>query len=232
MWSPRSSPPLFPSFVAQHTVTFDPDDPTDLGAQFPGVLLPASLARAVRSRQMEFLAGRLCAREALRACAPERLETVVAIGPRGAPIWPLGVVGAITHTAGFASVAVTRTVHARAVGLDAERILDEKEAGRLLDQIADPDEVSTIARATGWSTATTLTASFSAKETIFKCLFAEVNRYFDFRDAWLEAFDPDCNTFRARLVTTLAPSLPAGHALTGRFSLDAGTVYTAMMLHP
>jgi enterobactin synthetase component D len=232
MPSPAPSPPLFPSFVAQHTVTFDPDDPTDLGDQFPGVTLPASLAGAVRKRQTEFLAGRFCAREAMRTCAPEHAETLVAVGPSREPLWPAGIVGAITHTHGFASVAVVRAIHARGLGLDAEFIVTDEKAERLLRLVAERDEISTVARAASWSTATAFTAIFSAKETIFKCLYADVRRYFNFHDARLEAFDPGDGTFRAHLVTTLTPSLPAGRSLSGRFAIDAGSVCTAMMLPP
>jgi enterobactin synthetase component D len=229
---PTASPPLFPSFVAQHTVLFDVDESTNPSHQFPGVVLPASLANAAPKRQAEFLAGRFCVREALRECAPEHAHSAIAIGPDRAPLWPPGIVGAITHTDGFASVAVARAVHARAIGLDAERIIADDRAECLLESIADRCEVAAIARATGWSIGTALTAVFSAKETVFKCLYAEARRYFDFRDARLDALGPYEGKFHARLLTTIAPSLPAGQVITGRFSVGPRIVYTAMVLPP
>jgi enterobactin synthetase component D len=219
--------------VAQHTIRFDADDPSDLDQQFPGAVLPAPLARAVRKRQVEFLAGRWCAREAMRLCAPEHCETPVAVGPNREPIWPAGVVGSITHTHGFASVAVARAGLARALGLDAERIMKEEQAMRVLDRIADRAELSAVEERTAFGKATALTAIFSAKEAIFKALYAEVGRYFDFRDAWVDAFDSEGGTFRARLCARLAPSLPEGYELAGRFSLEeAGLVCTAIVLPP
>jgi enterobactin synthetase component D len=215
------NPQLFPRWVAQHTVTFDLDDPVEVGAQFPGAELPNALAAAVRKRQVEFLAGRFCAREALRVCSPEQVDVPIGIGPGREPLWPDGIVGSITHTHGYASVAVARTSLARAIGLDVERVMSAEQAVSLLEQIAAPDEVQSIASATGWSTATALTASFSAKESIFKALYGEVRRYFDFHDVWLDAFDPRESAFRARLASTLTPSLPAGRVLTGRFHLDS-----------
>ena len=52
-----SGPELFPGFVAQHSVSFDPANP-DWGA-FGGIELPARLAGAVPKRRYEFLAGRV-----------------------------------------------------------------------------------------------------------------------------------------------------------------------------
>jgi enterobactin synthetase component D len=228
MPSPTQSPPLFPSFVAQHSIVFDPAEPTDFAAQYPGVTLPLSLDRAVRKRQAEFLAGRFCARRALEACAPEHAARTIAIGANREPLWPAGIVGAITHTAGFASVAVARAEAARGIGLDAERIMHDDQAERILEQIAAPAEVAAIARRTGWSHGTSLTAIFSAKETIFKCLYPEVKRYFDFREAWVDAFSD--GRFQARLLIELTPALRAGHPLEGRYELSDGLVCTAIVV--
>jgi enterobactin synthetase component D len=225
-----ASPPLFPSFVAQHTVTFDVNAPVALGELFPGTALHPSLSRAVRKRQAEFLAGRFCAQKALEACAPEHADSPVGIGAQHEPVWPPGVTGSITHTGGFASAAVARKVYARSIGLDVERFIDEKVAGRLVDRIADDVEMSAVGRGTGWGAATALTAIFSAKETLFKCLYPEAKVYFGFRDAWLEDFLPGSGTFRVRLLTELASSFPAGRAFIGQFSIEPGAVHTAMVL--
>lgn len=228
--TPSAAPGLFPGFVTQHTILFDKDDPGELGDRFPGVVLPLSLAGAVRKRQIEFLAGRYCARHALRRCAPEHEASVVASGPFREPLWPAGIVGSITHTGGIASAAVARRVHARSIGLDAEPIVDPRAVASLLESIVRTGELAPITLATGWSAAIALTAVFSAKEALFKCLFPEVRRYFDFRDAWLDSFALENGSFRIRLLESLAPSLPAGRTFAGRFTLGAGAVHTAIVL--
>jgi 4'-phosphopantetheinyl transferase EntD len=232
MPSSISNPPLFPRFVAQHTIAFDADEAAPFALQFPAIALPARLARSVRKRQAEFLAGRFCAREAVRLCAPDLAAVEIGIGPAREPLWPRGIVGAITHTHGIASAAIARATDARALGLDAERILSEDAAAAVLESIAARDEVSAIARTTGWSEAVALTAIFSAKESVFKALYAEVGRYFDFRDARLEAFDAHGGSFHARLLTGLTPSLPAGLGVVGRFSRSSDFVFTAIVLPP
>src|SRR5277367_2552834 len=77
-------------------------------APFAGISLPRELDRAVRARRTEFLAGRACARSALRKLADGRADDAIPIGPDRAPVWPAGIVGAITHAHGFAAAAVAR----------------------------------------------------------------------------------------------------------------------------
>ena len=218
--------------MAQHSVAFDWDDATDLAEQFPGVALPDSLGRAVRKRQAEFLAGRYCVREAMRACGPEHADLLIAVGRNREPVWPEGIVGAITHTHHFASAALARSRDARGIGLDAELVMTDDLATRLLDKIATLDEASAVARKTGWGTGLALTVIFSAKETVFKCLYPQVGRYFGFHAAVIDVLDPDAGRFSARLLETLTPSLAAGLVLEGRFERDARSVCTAMILTP
>jgi enterobactin synthetase component D len=224
-----ASPALFPPFVVQRSVRFEVGGGGDLAAAFPGVLLPEWLGKAVPKRQTEFLAGRYCAREALRIAAPEHAERPIGRGTMNEPAWPPRIVGAITHTDRFASVAIATTEHAHALGLDVERWVSDEQATSLLEQIATPDEIAALRRATGWSVGKVFTIVFSAKETIFKCLFPEVRRYFDFREARVTALTPD-GSFRAELLVPLTPSLPAGHRLEGRFVEDAATVATGMLV--
>jgi enterobactin synthetase component D len=225
---PVPSPALFPEFVAQHSIAFDPNDDAGLAAKFPGIALPASLARAVPKRRVEYCAGRLCAREALRACAPELADAPIASGAHGEPLWPAGVVGTITHTHEFASAAVASTRHARALGLDAERLTHL--SADVLDYIALPAEVPAAALAAGMQPDAVASIVFSAKEALFKCLYPEVGRYFDFRDALIESLDAALGTFSARLLVELTPQLTQGMRFAGRFSLAEGRVYTAIVL--
>jgi enterobactin synthetase component D len=218
--------------VAQHSVSFDPEEPGELDTHFPGEPLPESLDRAVRKRQMEFLAGRQCARQAIAACAPDHAGAPIPIGSRREPIWPDAVVGSITHVHRFASAAVARRTDASGIGLDVELVMADALAADVLASIATPDEVAAIARATGWTTARALTVVFSAKETIFKCLHSQVGRYFDFLDAAIDEVDPVAGRFRAHLIATLTPSLAAGHRLEGSFEQDEHRVCTAMVLPP
>jgi enterobactin synthetase component D len=223
-----SNPALFPKFVAQYTVGFDDGDPRAIDAQFPGIALPAELACAVRKRQLEFAAGRHCVREALRRCSPQHAGATIPLGPSREPLWPAGIVGTITHTRRYASVAVARTFDARAIGLDVEPWIKDDVAVRLVESIADIAEVEALARVTGLSFSRALTLTFSAKETVFKCFFPEVRRYFDFRDVALVSADARRNEFTVELLATIGPRLGAGACFEGRFEYDSQLVRTAM----
>lgn len=221
-------PPLFPAFVAQSTLAFDEAAPGESEAEFPSLTLPAPLANAVKKRQLEFLAGRWCAREALRRCGVEGADRPIPSGENREPIWPAGVVGAITHTHGYASVAIARARDARGIGLDAECWIPEGRAAALSSRLAGAGEVEAIAEATGFTFGRALTLIFSAKETIFKCLYPEVQRYFHFHDAAIVAADLARGEFTAKLLTTLTPTLGEGMGLEGRFVHDERLLCTGI----
>jgi enterobactin synthetase component D len=197
-------------------------------ARFAAEPLPAQLERAVPKRRVEFLAGRHCARAALRQLAPELAEAPLAIGPHRAPVWPPGVHGAITHTHGFAAAAVVRAEVAVGVGLDAEQLLTPPRAEGLAGMLANPGELAAL-QASGLDPSTLLTLVFSAKESLFKCLWPRVGRYFDFLDATVVRVEPSRHAFTIALETEVG-GLPRGARLEGRFGLAGGLLHTGLAL--
>lgn len=180
------------------------------------------IARAVESRRREFTTVRHCARLALgRLGVPYR---PLVPGLRGAPGWPDGVVGSLTHCAGFRAAAVARAGEVVSVGIDAEPALPLPEG--VLDAIALPGELRRN---------TALTAArpevpwdrvlFSAKESVYKSWFPLTRRFLDFSEAEL-TLRPD-GTFEA---TLLVPSpLPT---LAGRWRVHDGLLATAITVLP
>ena len=84
-------------------------------------LLPEELVgirEASHARQAEFATGRWLARRLLG----ELGHRLVAIprGPDRAPLWPVGCVGSITHSASACAVAVASASRFRGIGLDLE----------------------------------------------------------------------------------------------------------------
>ncbi|MEH1166644.1 4'-phosphopantetheinyl transferase superfamily protein [Micromonospora sp. CPCC 205539] len=199
-------------------------------ADWTGELLPAEQAclsdRAVQSRRRDFTAGRVCAR---RAMADLGLPPApVPAADDRAPIWPAGVVGAITHTAGYCAAAAARTTDVRSVGMDAEQHRELNPGVRRL--VLLPEEEETCARLpsdTSWPI-----VLFSAKETVYKVWFPVVGSWLDFHDARLE-LDPDAGTFTARIAVArlAAATVPAPPAtISGRFTVADGLVRTAAVL--
>ncbi|MFE2107398.1 4'-phosphopantetheinyl transferase [Kitasatospora sp. NPDC059463] len=178
----------------------------------------AVIARAVASRQREFTTVRHCARLALtRLGVPYR---PLVPGLRGAPGWPEGVVGSLTHCAGFRAAAVARAGDVLSVGIDAEPALPLPEG--VLDAIALPAEQERNGAlfasdpGTPWDR-----ILFSAKESVYKSWFPLTRRFLDFSEADL-TLRPD-GTFTA---TLLVPSpLPT---LAGRWRVHDGHLATAI----
>src|SRR4051794_5603406 len=78
----------------------------------------AIVASAVAKRRDEFTTVRHCARLALAELGVP--PAPILRGVRGAPVWPDGIVGSMTHCAGYRGAAVARSGEAAGIGIDAE----------------------------------------------------------------------------------------------------------------
>ncbi len=155
----------------------------------------AALGQAVEKRRREFITARACARQALAQLGlpPSPVPT----GARGQPLWPAGVVGSITHCAGYRACALAHARELAGVGIDAEP--NEPLPEGVLAEVARAEErpgLAELARAepaVHWDR-----LLFSAKEAVYKVWFPIAECWLGFEDAVL-AFDP-AGTFRAQLL--------------------------------
>ncbi len=194
--------------------------------------LPSRVAGAAPSRRAGYLAGRWCAHQALLVSAPHVAHMSIGTGEFREPLWPTGIVGSISHTAGYALAAAAPLGAVRAIGLDVERWLDEDAPARIGADLAGEGELEALVARTAWPAERVLTVLFSAKETIYKCLFPDVRAYFGFETAWVESVEPRdeaAGRFVARLTGPLGPALPAGLMLHGRFACRDDVVVTALV---
>jgi 4'-phosphopantetheinyl transferase EntD len=115
-------------------------------------------------RLRDFTLGRDCAHRALQRLGSP--ASAIFRRDDGAPVWPAGIVGSITHTRGYAAAAVAPATRFLGIGIDAERVelLDDGVERRLFlaEELAGLESLSPEARAVA---AMTL---FSAKEAFFK----------------------------------------------------------------
>ncbi len=136
--------------------------------------------RAVPARRAEFATGRACARHALaRLGLPPR---PIPTGQRGEPSWPHGVVGSITHCAGYRGAVLARTSQIATIGIDAEP--NAALPAGVLDSISLPGERAWVGQlsaahpAVHWDR-----LLFCAKESVYKAWFPLAHRWLDFQDA-------------------------------------------------
>lgn len=169
----------------------------------------------VAKRQAEYLAGRLCAREALLRATG--VASVPAVGADRAPQWPAGVVGSISHGSGWAGALVAQSGAWRGLGLDVEQPLAAGRAARLAEQILTPAELLRLQALPAEQRAWRVGLTFSLKESLFKALYPLVLRRFYFHDAELLGAD-EHGEARLRLLLDLAADWPAGSELDGQFA--------------
>ena len=187
----------------------------------PALLAPEDLTRcgvpamaAVSKRQTEFLAGRLCAYEALRRVTGE--PCIPAVNEDRSPSWPAGVVGSITHGAGWAATVVARRGQWRGIGLDVEKQIPITRADRLVAEILTPRELEGYAALNEAQRALRVTLTFSIKESLFKALYPLVNKRFYFQEAELIHHDSS-GYARLRLLNDLSEEWTTGTELEGQF---------------
>ncbi|WP_308198075.1 4'-phosphopantetheinyl transferase family protein [Saccharopolyspora soli] len=185
----------------------------------------ALIARAVEKRRREFTTGRWCARRAL-----ERLGVPPAPllrGERGAPQWPSGIIGSITHCTGYRAAVVAQADKVHTVGIDAEphRPLPDGVLNvvSLAEERSHLTELSAVDSDTHWDR-----ILFSCKETVYKAWFPITRDWLGFEDARLEL---GRGTFTAHLLKEGAEL--AGRPLTeftGRWLVRDDLVVSAIAL--
>ncbi len=172
--------------------------------------------KAVNKRQTEFLAGRICAHEALRRLTGAPL--ILPVAEDRSPCWPAGVVGSITHGAGWAAAVAARAEHWRGLGLDVEKLLPSTRADRLAAEILTPAELLGYAELPEAQRALRVTLTFSIKESLFKALYPLVQKRFYFQEAELIQHHADGHA-RLRLLNDLSREWRTGAELEGQFAL-------------
>ncbi|MEU0740444.1 4'-phosphopantetheinyl transferase superfamily protein [Streptomyces sp. NPDC006134] len=199
----------------------------------PAALFPQeaeAVARAVDKRRREFTAVRVCARRAMdKLGVPPQ---PVLPGERGAPRWPEGLTGSMTHCEGYCAAALVRTADLASLGIDAEP--DEPLPQGVLDAVSLPAEAERLRRLAAdgpgvhWDR-----LLFSAKESVYKAWFPLTGRWLDFSEADIEiAADPRdgrCGTFRAALLVP-GPRVGGRHLthFEGRWAARQGLLATAV----
>lgn len=181
------------------------------------------IAKAVDKRRAEFGTARVVARRALARLGipPQPLVPQ----PDRAPRWPAGVIGSITHTAGYCAVVVTSERHARSVGLDVEQ--DKTLAPGLIDMICTPSERASL----GTRAERDAIVFFSAKEAFYKCQYPLTKTFLDFRDVELTV-DFEARTWQARVLKALADKPAWLDGLAGSFVRERGLVASGATLPP
>lgn len=189
---------LLPASVAVMEA-HDGDDIAESAVLYPEE--QAAVARAVEKRRREFAVVRACARRAMAKLGVP--EQPIVPGERGAPRWPDGVIGSMTHCEGFGAAALARAGELASLGIDAEphEPLPEGVAD-VITLPAERERLRDLAHShpsVHWDR-----LLFSAKESVYKAWFPLTGQWLDFLEADMEIDPGDSSglrgAFRARLL--------------------------------
>lgn len=195
----------------------------------------AIVAKAVDKRRREFTTVRTCARRAMEKLGvpPQPVPT----GERGAPRWPEGLRGSMTHCEGYRAAALVRAGDLASLGIDAEPHAPLPHG--VLHTISLPAERERVAGLAARHTAVHWDRLlFSAKESVYKAWFPLTGEWLGFEEADIDvgaATDAGMQgRFRAELL--VQGPLVGGRRLQhfeGRWLADQGLIATAVTIpHP
>ena len=168
---------------------------------------------AAPRRQREFLCGRACAHAALGAIGRDRGPLGVGAGRQ--PQWPAGVVGSISHAGDWSGAVVALAEEAWGLGFDVEVLdppltPDVERLVQTLDERSSGPVDHPLARYRS-------KIAYSAKESVYKCLFPHTG--------WRLAFDDvttEIDLHAHRVTARVAPRFRLAEADLA--SLDVGLV--------
>lgn len=207
---------ITPDFIHTFTSLAAPDELQLTGEE------RAAAAKFRDRRLRDFNHGRYCARQALSALGVD--DVSIGIGESRQPIWPTGIVGSITHTSKIAAAAVCRADELRGLGIDCEQSGRIDQA--LLARICHASEIDALPAAGGIEDYGQLL--FSAKESVYKCIWPEVRRFVDFLEVTV-ALDIESNAFAVAAANNDIDDAML-RAIKGRWSLDQYHICTVAYL--
>ncbi|MFI9766792.1 4'-phosphopantetheinyl transferase [Streptomyces sp. NPDC052415] len=190
----------------------------------------AVVARAVDKRRREFAAVRLCARRAMEKLGVAAQPLVP--GERGAPRWPEGLAGSMTHCDGYCAAALVRAADLASLGIDAEPNAPLPDG--VMAAVSLPGEAQRVSRLSQerpdirWDR-----LLFSAKESVYKAWFPLTGKWLDFTEAdidlHLDAPGRSGGGFSAALLVP-GPQVGARRVgvFEGRWTVEHGLVATAV----
>nr|WP_318381167.1 4'-phosphopantetheinyl transferase superfamily protein [uncultured Enterobacter sp.] len=188
-----------------------------------GLPFPPALAQAVDKRKAEYFAARFCAQQLLRQLGD---NDVVGSHPDRAPQWPAGVYGSLSHSGDLAIAVVARQSSGLRPGVDIEH-MNADVMRETAEMFTTPAEQVLLAR-TDLAREQALLITFSAKESLFKALYPQVQQMFDFDSACIIELNSAQQRFRLRLTRSLAVKLPQGSEFTGFYQHIDDAVVTCV----
>ena len=177
--------------------------------------------RAAPKRHRDLMAGRAAARRALKQLGGPQIP--IPKGPGGAPIWPPGWRGSLSHTEGVAVALVGPAERYQGLGMDIEYRQRRIHKG-VISMVCTPKERLWV-EGPGWSER--LLTLFSAKEAIFKAFYPIESCALGFMDAQLQF---EKGSFQGELLAAASKRHLPGFRFTVLLHQSPGLLLSALIL--
>lgn len=231
---------LFPPEVRMRQA----DPRTVSGEMYPAER--ALVAAACAARRREFRAGRLLARSLLEELGIHGFP--ILMGDKREPLWPAMICGSITHLSDICLVAVAEKTKVFGLGLDVARFMEVTPG--IWPTFLTEGELQWVRSLPPMVARRYAAMIFSAKETLFKCLFPVARVWIDFKDVRISTLagyrqfrrsrftrvleeDELLHTdspFEAEFLVEKGDVIPRGFKISGVYQFTGAYVVTAMTL--
>ncbi|WP_157677790.1 4'-phosphopantetheinyl transferase family protein [Marinobacter sp. es.042] len=178
----------------------------------------AYISNAIEKRKSEFRTGRYLARQALMELGISSCP--IPPGKNREPLWPNGTSGSISHCDSLIVAVAASNLHYRSIGVDVE--LNKPLPIDVAELILSSEEAENNHCVNGVKHLETLI--FSAKESVFKCIFPMAGVYFDFHEVALQ-FDQLDRFFTALLPLRIAEKVGFREVI-GQYTIDNSHIFT------
>lgn len=205
-------------------VTFDTSCYSDALFTQLSIPFPDRLKLAVAKRRADYLSGRYAASQLLHKVG---CNGAVALGTDRAPVWPVGWRGSISHTEKQAIAILAPHRSNISLGVDIETL--HPEVMRKMAATFTTASERNVLAASHIPSETALLIIFSAKESLFKALYPQVQHIFGFEAAKLCELSSYNNRFTLELTRQLAPDLLAGYRINGQYLISGDGVITIII---
>ncbi|MGF1762377.1 4'-phosphopantetheinyl transferase family protein [Aliivibrio kagoshimensis] len=211
-----------------YRINFNTDAYSDqLFEQF-SIELPIQLSTAINKRKAEYFAGRYCAKKLLDNKQFPNFE--LRIGTGRAPCWPESIVGSISHVCDSAAAVVDSYYNLQVLGVDVEKVIETNVIKSTCNTILCSAEKLYLTRCElVFSHA--FTATFSMKESLYKALYPEVKKFFDFHSAEVVSLSTERQQISLKLTKTLSEQYQEGDMFTGSYAIEGKHVTTILLTH-
>ncbi|PIB36293.1 hypothetical protein BFP72_13265 [Reichenbachiella sp. 5M10] len=139
-------------------------------------------------RLMEFCSGRYCAHLSLKKLG---VDAPILKTEEGAPLWPKGITGSISHSTQTAGSIVASTDRIQSIGLDIETM------GRISPDmwsiLFTPNEINMLMHSKPAEIDFLSTLLFSMKESFYKMQFPISQHFMDFQDCEVTYSNEKCH---------------------------------------